>query len=266
MLLLMRYGAERLLYRIGQSRFADQFILKGATLFLVWYGYAYRATKDIDLLGIGNSDPERLSLLFRELCSQDTTDVDGLVFPADAVQVTTIQKALEFTGVRVTLRALLERVRIDLQVDIGFGDAAEPHPERITFPTLLEMPAPVIIAYQKYTVLAEKFMAIATLGMANSRMKDFYDICIMLRTMQLDTTVLTETIQATFKARNNALPKVLPAILADESLGNDIKIAQWNAFTHRSVLSVPIGEWSDVIAEIRLSMKPVFKKLGISEG
>jgi hypothetical protein len=260
---LMRYGVERLLYRIGQSAYSGMFILKGATLFLIWNGHGYRTTKDIDFLGMGAPDAQKYAAIFIELCKPDLSVVDGLKFLPESVRAITIQNSQEFQGVRITLRALLERARIDLQVDIGFGDATTPEPEKITFPTLLDMPAPVITAYQKYSAMAEKFMAMVTLGMENSRMKDFYDMCIMFRTMEFDINILKTSVKAAFKSRNNQLPEEMPVILTDASLEYQSKITQWNAFVNRSMLSILIGEWKDVVLELRTRLRPVLKELGV---
>jgi Nucleotidyl transferase AbiEii toxin, Type IV TA system len=259
-LICMRFATERLLYRIGQSEYFQKFILKGATLFLAWYGHGYRTTKDVDLLGLGKPDTGRLMEIFKELCLIDTSTVDGLVFLPDSVRATPIQNQEEYHGIRINLRVMMERARIDLQIDVGFGDIVTPGPEKITFPTLLELPAPVIMAYPKYTALAEKFMAMVTLGMQNSRMKDFYDICVMFRIMEFDMEILEKTIQATFAARDNALPNQLPIALSDEFAHDESKLAQWKAFANRSKLSIPVGQLPDVIKEIRGRLAPIFPR------
>jgi predicted nucleotidyltransferase component of viral defense system len=262
-LVSMRYAAERLLYRIGQSAYAKKFILKGATLFLAWHGHSYRTTKDVDLLGFGKPDTEHLIAIFRELCLPDTSAIDGIVFLPDSVRARIIQEQQDYPGIRINLRAMLGQVRIDLQVDIGFGDAITPKAEKITFPTLLELPAPVIMAYPKYTAMSEKFMALVVLGMENSRMKDFYDICVMLRTMEFDFEILAKAIRATFSARNNALPDEIPVALTEEFSLDKRKTKQWNAFVNRSDLTIPVGHLPEVVREIRQQLSAVLSRLGI---
>lgn len=262
-LVLMRYIIERLLYRIGQSEYSDKFILKGATLFLAWHGQNYRTTKDVDLLGFGKPDAARLIDIFQVLCKLDTASLDGLVFLPDSVRAGTIQDKEDYHGIRVNLRAMLERARIDLQVDVGFGDAITPGPEKITFPTLLDLPAPVILAYPKYTALAEKFMAMVELGLQNSRMKDFYDIFVMFRTMEFDVAVLEKTIRNTFAARMNALPAALPIALTEEFANDKDKNAQWKGFVKRSSLTFAAGQLPDIILEIKNNLSPVLSRLGI---
>jgi predicted nucleotidyltransferase component of viral defense system len=175
-LLLFRYGVERLLYRLSISPYAEKFILKGASLFLVWKGQNYRVTKDADLLGLGPADADHLIGVFRELCRTASVDVDGIEFVPDTVRAIPIREEQHYDGIRVTLEGLLHQARIPLQIDIGFGDAITPAPEKVTFPTLLNAPAPKLLAYPRYTMVAEKLEAMVRLGIANSRMKDFYDV------------------------------------------------------------------------------------------
>ena len=178
-LLLSRYGVERLLYRLSISPHVDKFILKGASLFLVWTGQNYRVTKDANLLCSGPADVEHVTAVFRELCQIVTDDADGIVFVADTVRAVPIREEQEYGGIRVTLLGMLHNARIPLQIDIGFGDAITPAPERINFPTLLNAPAPELLAYPRYTMVSEKLEAMVRLGIANSRMKDFYDVWLL---------------------------------------------------------------------------------------
>jgi hypothetical protein len=197
------------------------------------------------------------------LCLPDTSAIDGIVFLPDSVRAKTIQEQQDYPGIRINLRAMLAQVRIDLQVDIGFGDAITPKAEKITFPTLLKLPAPVIMAYPKYTVMSEKFMALVVLGIENSRMKDFYDICVMFRTMKFDLEILEKAIRATFSARNNILPDEMPVALTDEFSLDKHKTKQWNAFANRSNLTIPVGHLPEVVREIRQQLSPVLSRLGI---
>ena len=119
---LTQYALERLLYRLSRSGFAESFVLKGALLFTLWVDEPHRRTRDLDLLGTGEPSPERLVLLFQELCTLDV-DADGLTFDADSVVAKPIREENIHGGVRVTLRAFLEKARIPLQIDVGFGDA-----------------------------------------------------------------------------------------------------------------------------------------------
>ena len=136
-LTLTRYGIERLLYRLVAAGHADQFILKGAQLLHVYSAERYRPTRDLDLLGFGSDNPDRLANLFRELCTVHV-EPDGLDFDANTVEARTVREEAEYGGVRVRLTALLGSARIRLQVDVGFGDAITPEPEVITYPVILD--------------------------------------------------------------------------------------------------------------------------------
>src|SRR5579872_350500 len=140
---LTRYGLERLLYRLTKSPYAGQFILKGAALFQLWTGEPHRSTRDLDLLGQGTPSTTRLRMLFNEVCSISVTD-DGLTFPADAVQAEQIKEEDEYQGIRLRIDARLGNTRIPLQIDIGFCDAVTPGPQAVTYPTLLDFPAPML--------------------------------------------------------------------------------------------------------------------------
>lgn len=174
-LVLTRYAIERLLYRLSASSYNDQFVLKGAMLFQLWSGGLHRATRDLDLLGQGPSIPARIAAIFKELCDLDVTE-DGLRFLASSVDADVMKPDEEYQGIRVQLDCRLEKARIRVQIDVGFGDAVTPQPSKITFPVALDFPAPVLRAYPKESVVAEKLQAMVVLGIANSRMKDFYDL------------------------------------------------------------------------------------------
>ena len=174
-LTLTQYGLERLLYRLGKSEYADRFILKGAMLFVLWEGDAYRPTRDLDLLGYGDLDQQSITDVFRDICSVEV-EPDGVMFNADSIIVAEIREAQEYGGYRVTLTGELDNARIDVQVDVGIGDQVTPEAVSTRYPSLLDMPEPEIRVYPPESVIAEKLQAIVALGMTNSRMKDFYDI------------------------------------------------------------------------------------------
>jgi predicted nucleotidyltransferase component of viral defense system len=179
---LLRYGLERLIYRLSRSIHAGNFVLKGALLFTVWSKHPHRATKDLDLLGFGSSNLERVAEMFRTVCTTDVED-DGVRFDARSVAAKPIKEDAEYEGVRVTLEGHLGTAKLNIQVDVGFGDAVTPEPQIIEFPTLLPGPAPRVHAYPPEAVVAEKLHAMVNLGMTNSRMKDFFDIWFLSREM-----------------------------------------------------------------------------------
>ena len=114
-LTLARFGGERLLYRLSKSEFADRFILKGAALLLLWLDEPIRPTKDVDLLGFGDTSAEALKRVFTELCAIESPG-DGLTFAPESIQVEAIREDQEYGGMRVKLMAMLGNVRIPLQV------------------------------------------------------------------------------------------------------------------------------------------------------
>lgn len=161
-LVLKRYGIERLLYRLSRSSHQDGFILKGAMLFELWMASAHRTTKDLDLLGSGSMDIQRLVGIFREVCSTQV-EADGLEFLPESVKGTEIREGNLYQGVRIMLQARLGVARIAVQVDIGFGDAVFPAPQVVEYPSLLDFPCPRLRAYSHLSVVAEKLHAIIVL-------------------------------------------------------------------------------------------------------
>lgn len=233
---LMRYGLERLMARISRAGYADDFIVKGAFLFLVWTGEQYRPTKDLDLMTAQAQSAEQLETLFMKFCAEPVEEEDGLAFQALSVRVEEIREEDVYGGMRVTLQARLGKVRIPLQVDIGFGDAVTLEATKAKFPSLLGFDAPVLRMYPRETVVAEKFETLVTLGIANSRMKDYYDIWALARDFEFDGETLTAAIRATFQRRRTALPADIPLGLSDEFAADTGKQTQWRAFVRRSRL------------------------------
>jgi hypothetical protein len=205
-------------------------------LFQAWTQKAHRPTRDLDLLGQGNPSPEHCEKVFREICDISVAD-DGLVFFPETVRVEKIKEVQEYEGVRVKFLARLENARIPLQVDIGFGDAVTPSVLR--YPTLLPMPAPRIQAYPMDTVVAEKAEAIVSLGMLNSRMKDFFDIWFLARTFQFEGRALSDAVRATFGRRGTQLDSDGLASLLAELADETSKRTQWRAFLRKSSLAAP---------------------------
>ena len=244
---LTRYGIERLLYRLSRSPFSDQFVLKGAMLFVAWEGWSPRPTRDVDLLGRGEHNADQLRSVFEALCRLEV-EPDGLVFHPDMVKVTDLREDQAYGGQRVQLRASLGLARIDVQVDIGYGDAVLPPPARLTFPTLLDLPAPVILAYPRETVVAEKYHALVTLGLANSRMKDFYDLWALARQFTFEGATLARAIESTFRRRQTPLPTSAPVALTADFYGDPNKRAMWQAFLTRNRLNAD-GLQLDQVAE-----------------
>lgn len=201
-LVLTRFALERLLFRLSRSPHADRFVLKGAMLMMSWFDDPHRGTRDLDLLGFGDPNPERMLATFREILAQDADD--GVEFDAEALRVDRIREELEYGGLRLRTTASISGARISLTIDIGFGDALEPGDEELDYPSMLDFPMPRLRGYARETVIAEKFQAMVALGRANSRMKDFYDIWILSRSFAFDDDRLARAIAATFARRGTA--------------------------------------------------------------
>jgi predicted nucleotidyltransferase component of viral defense system len=253
---LFRFANERILYRLSVSPDSNAFVLKGATMFLVWTGRTHRATKDIDLLGFGDPSPERLVALFREVAAVNCEE-DGIVFDIESVESAPIREGLEYGGVRITMRGKLDKAALSVQVDIGFGDVVDPAPVEIELPTMLPLAAPRLRTYPREVVLAEKLQAMVNLGRENSRMKDFYDVWLLLRSGELGDE-LGQAIGATFARRRTPLPAALPDAMTDDFAGDPTKKTQWNAFLRRA-MSEERPELGEVVAAIRSSLWPVLQ-------
>lgn len=254
--LLMRYGLERLLYRIAASGHAEAFVLKGAMLFALWHDVPSRPTRDVDLLGFGDLTHHRLRVIFADACTASVED-DGLFFDPDSIKTEDIRDDQEYNGIRVRLLGFLGRARLPVQIDVGFGDALIPEPEWIDYPAILAYPAPRLRAYHPATVLGEKLNATVVLGALNSRMKDFYDMHIILTHMDIDDRILRDAIRATFERRNVPLPEELPVAFTPEFLEDGIKEAQWQAFLRRSSLSSFHLDLASVLADLKKRLWPL---------
>lgn len=232
-LLLNRFGLERLLCRVAASAHADRFLLKGALLFSLWYDQPHRPTRDADLLGFGPDDAETLIATFRDISAIDLDD--GIAFDPASVRADVIREDNRYGGLRVRLTGRIGNARCALQIDVGFGDAVTPEPQTVVFPVLLDdMAAPTLKVYPVYTVIAEKFHAMTVLGLANTRMKDFFDIAVIAQRTDLDGATLARAITATFTRRGTALPTEPPVALTEGFGNDDAKQRQWQAFLNKS--------------------------------
>jgi hypothetical protein len=255
-LVLNWYGLERLLYRLGCSEHGGDFVLKGAMLFPAWSERTYRLTRDLDLLGFGDASPERLAGIFTELCTMDV-EPDGLVFDDKSIRVTDIREEQAYQSQRVQLIAHLGTARIDLQIDIGFGDVVHPEAMELKYPTLLKFPPPKVKGYTPESVVAEKFQAMVALGMVNSRMKDFYDIWVIAKQFTFEGSVLVSAIQATFERRQTPIPDSTPRGLSDEFASDLEKATQWKSFLSRTGLQSVTSGLESVVQELRTFLMPL---------
>lgn len=251
--LLTRYALERLLYRLSTSESRDRFVLKGAMLFAAWLDDPFRPTGDLDLLGFGNEAVEAVAGSFRAICAIDTSD-DGVEFDAAGLTAVTTREGAEYGGVRLRTTASIAGARVPIQIDVGYGDAISPGVVELKYPTLLGGPAPRLQAYPPETVVAEKFQALVSLGVVNTRLKDFYDLWLIAQTFGFDAGALREAIRCTFERRKTALPTEAPIGLSDHFAAD--KAGQWRAFLGRERLAAAPKDFGMVIEGLRLFLLP----------
>jgi predicted nucleotidyltransferase component of viral defense system len=253
-ILLTRYALERLLYRLSVTDYNRHFILKGALLFVTWLKDPFRPTRDLDLLGYGSNSPEALANTFKAICQAQVPD-DGVIFDSAGLSAAPIREDMNYGGVRIRTHATIDGARVPIQIDIGFGDVITPAAVEINYPALLDSPAPRIRAYPAETVIAEKFEAMVSLGIANSRLKDFYDLWFISRSFTFDHITLSGAIQRTFERRETPLPRTLPTGLTEEYA------AQWNprwkAFLKRERMQAAPDTLAAVIADLAAFLFPL---------
>ena len=257
-LILLLYFQERFLYRLSISPFSEKFIIKGGLLLFSMTDFQTRPTKDIDFLAhhISN-DTEQLKAAVQQMCRIPCPD-DSVLFDEDSVDSEPITETAEYGGVRIRVTAFLGNIRKQLQLDIGFGDVVIPKPQVIQYPVLLDMGIPTIQAYSLESVIAEKFEAMVTLSVVNSRMKDFYDIYTLLNSYDFDGRILQESVYETFSKRGTIVERH-HVIFTDLFVKDHARIAQWNAFLNRTGLESVSFE--TVICEIIKFLKPIYDTL-----
>ena len=256
---ITRYLHERLLYRLSVSEYKSLFILKGGNLLYAMEGLYIRPTMDIDMLAkhISN-DKEILKNIFRDICSIKYED-DCVTFDTSNIVVSDIDEEKKYSGIRLLIDAKFDTIKQTVQIDIGFGDIITPAPLSLLYPTLLDgLNVPDIMAYSMETVIAEKFEAMIVLGTFNSRMKDFYDVYILLKNNKIEGENLKEAILQTFKQRNTAFVENHP--LFSESLVNDSnRTFQWKHFLKK--INAPDLDFPLVIKSILERLQPIYNEL-----
>ncbi|MEJ7669740.1 MAG: nucleotidyl transferase AbiEii/AbiGii toxin family protein [Casimicrobiaceae bacterium] len=257
---LQRYTVERFLYRLGESAHRDRFILKGAALFALWGGAAYRATRDIDFTGYGNPDEASVLAALREVCESPSPH-DELVFDAATLTSEPIRDDSEYQGLRIRLQGRLGESRIPVQIDIGFGNAIDPPPQITIYPTLLDDPPPRIKAYPLEAVIAEKFHAMVVLGERNSRYKDFYDLHVLARQFSFDGQRLAQAFGATFERRRTNIEEALPVALTPRFFSDEPRAAQWRTYLARDRLPGAPADFSAAGELLRAFLAPIWNAL-----
>ncbi len=255
---LVTYGLERTIYRLSVSEYAECFTLKGGIfLYALFDGNFARATMDIDLLAqhISN-DAGEMKKVFENIFSIACDD--ALRFDLDSLDVINITEFKEYHGVNISIMGYLDKTKVPVSIDIGFGDVIYPERMRMSFPVLLDMDAPEIYAYSIYSVIAEKFEAFVSLGLANGRYKDFYDIYVLSANYDLDGAKLKNAIMETFAHRGTRFND----IVAFESnfTEDSIRQSRWNAFIRKKKANVKV-EFEETIEQARNLLLPIVEAI-----
>ncbi len=261
--ILQAYVIERFLARLARSPDADTVLLKGALMLRVWGVPRARPTMDIDLMRRGVADQAALVRPV-EQCATIEDPADGVIFEPTTIAVEPIRDATEYVGTRIRLRAHLDNVRQTVQIDFGVGDAVHPQPLIIDYPVLLTGPPVRLHAYPVEAAIAEKFQAMVHLDLQNSRMKDFYDIWILSRTLVFSGHTLSQAIRSTFDRRQTSVPTVPPAALTAKFYSDPAHVRQWAAFVRRIGEPALAIDFSQVVADLARFLMPAAKAAATS--
>ncbi len=248
---LVRYAAERLLYRLGVSPARERCILKGASLLTAWMPDPYRATRDVDVLSFGSPDAAAIRALVEEICAEPCPE-DGLRFDLSEVTVEEIRGPEEYPGKRARFLAFLGTARIHVRMDFGFGDALVVGPEEINYPTMLAgLPAPRLCAYPREATVAEKFEAMVKLDTRNSRMKDFHDLWALSRAFAFDGAALQRAIAACFDRRATHWRPEVPRALTPAFYQLPEIETRWRSYVAAGAVLVPPPAQFEVSGELQ---------------
>lgn len=229
---LQYYGMERFLYRFSKSEYANKFVLKGALLFTVWQISERRTTRDIDFLARFDNRVENIETVVRSVCDL-AVEPDGLIFDAKTVQGRKIKEDADYEGVWVKFIGFLDRSRIPIQIDFGFGDIVYPKTMTIDYPVILDFPKPHLKGYPIESVVSEKIEAMVKLGLLNSRMKDFFDIWLMMHQFDFNGVNLMGALKKTFNHRKTDIPKGRPLFAAEIYDEKSDRQTLWKAFLRK---------------------------------
>jgi Nucleotidyl transferase AbiEii toxin, Type IV TA system len=253
--LLQYYVIERFLFRLSSSPHAPEFVLKGALMLRVWSVPIVRPTMDIDMLGQLPNSVEALVQVVRECLAAEVPD-DGLRFDTESIRGDAITLDAKYQGVRIRVRGLLGTARLSLQLDFGFGDVVVPQPVWIEYPELLDFGQPHLLGYTPDSAIAEKFQAMVEREMANTRLKDFFDIWRLSQNLFFDGVVLSRALAATFKQRGTPLPTSPPLALTPTFSADPIKQSQWRAFLRKALLESDAKALGATVEELRAFILP----------
>ena len=260
---LTYYGLERTSYRISVSNYADHFVLKGGIFLYAIYDRKYeRATTDIDLLArrISNSSEEMKSV-FKNILLEEVDD--ALVYDTKSIVVESISEFKDYHGLNVSVTAYLDRTRIPVSIDIGFGDVIYPDAVKMDFPIILDIDPPTINAYSLESSVAEKLEAIVRNGYLNSRYKDFYDIYIISTTYSFSYSVLRRAVVETFENRKTNITADTAAFTED-FINDPMHQSRWKSFLKKKKALVDVS-LTEAISKIKAFSTPLLKEDQVSK-
>jgi hypothetical protein len=261
--LLQHYAMERFLYRLCQSPHAEVFVLKGALLLRAWNAPSVRPTMDIDLLGRTSNEPANLTRMMRDVCQHDV-EPDGLTFDAASVTSQVIAEEADYEGVRLRFRGNLGTARVNMQIDVGFGDVITPAPLTTEYPTLLDYPPPRLLAYPRETTVAEKFQVMLHRAQLNSRLRDYFDVWLLARSFSFDGAILAEAIRKTCDQRGTTIP-VEPIALTTAFSDEASRQTQWAAYRRKSRLDMAPEQLAELVEGVAVFLGPIAGCLGAGQ-
>lgn len=251
---LVTYAIERTIYRLSISPYNERFTLKGGIFLYALFDKQFsRVTRDIDLLGqyISN-DINDISNVFREIFSISCDD--ALMFDLNSLSVDSITEFKEYHGVNVNIIAFLDRTKIPVSIDVGFGDIVYPNRIKMEFPSLLSMEEPIVYAYSLYSAIAEKFEAIVSLGYINSRYKDYYDIYVLASEFNLSGELLKEAVVETFSHRNTGFKDMV--VFEKTFINDSLRESRWNAFIKKKKAMINLT-FKETMSTIEILLEPI---------
>ena len=223
----------------------------------VWGSPEFRPTMDIDMLGRTSNKEAGIIVQIRDTLSVEV-DSDGLVFDPASIRTERVIENINYESIRIKFRGALDSARVNMQIDIGFGDVVYPGPEELVLPTLLDFPAPRLLCYSRESAIAEKFEAMVKLRELNSRMKDFYDIWLLSQQFDFEGKELAEAIRLTFDRRGTPLPHEMVAFTEEFITAKQVL---WAAFKKRLQQDQVPSRFEDIVTTVKMFLEPLADEL-----
>jgi len=249
--LLTLYVLEQFLARLGESAFADSFVLKGGVL-LAGYGLR-RPTRDVDMQAIDFVLDENHCREVAAAVARADTD-DGVVFEAVPIRIEQIRDEEEYSGIRVHIRAQLHSARMAVKLDISTGDPMFPQAQRVTMPRILGGDF-TLMGYALETVIAEKAVTILQRGVTSTRWRDYMDLRSLSRSRSFDATTLRKAIEEVAKYRG----VTLSAPSASLSGHDEIAQQKWVAWRTKSdIEDITLAILKNQLTDVSAFLDPIF--------